>query len=501
MIEAALRIFLLYLGIICTYCLLLTVHNKNVLENSLVDHNLIIELSFDEGFAPLDSIRNGSLCFSSNGITCHCFPESYGNVVPFLPVACVPTSPWHHYWFGASLTLNGAKSNGAYFHGSGEKRLTITSLPVYVVNRLANDSETYLSLAHKYSEQLTLVLPLTIDDLSRASVLMRSLQVIPQDQVFELLVFVPEWQLESLSQPVLAMTSRCNFTTKVYSEGVLFARDHSDINAYSYAIQMAVKLLAARMVSTRFYVTLDADILLLHPLTVRSLLEHGVESDIAGTQPSPNDGTITATATTTAASVASAVPLASEGRRAVYHWEGREVHEHWWAGSERLLGLRPPKHSSDQTHSGQPHSPSKLKQGFGVTPAVLSTFGSLLTVAHTCQTLLFTRHDLSGSWGAQSDVDDAFAQQLERMQTQPGFRSNRIHPHDQARCEQAWIDGFGKTREQQRQRRPKSLATEQDGGTSNDSDGDIEGNELQIWSEYTLYRIVLDLYQVQLLLP
>lgn len=84
-------------------------------------------------------------------------------------------------------------------------------------------------------------------------------------------------------------------------------------------------------------------------------------------------------------------------------------------------------------------------QGFGVTPAVLSTYGSQLTVSHLCRTLT---HNL--------DYET---------------------PIDRAECERLWLGGFA---------RPYGAA-----------DGGEPVQELMIWSEYTLYRIALDHYEVR----
>ncbi|CAM9744429.1 unnamed protein product, partial [Phaeothamnion confervicola] len=101
---------------------------------------------------------------------------------------------------------------------------------------------------------------------------------------------------------------------------------------------MLLKLLAARVIDTEFYVTLDADV-----VCVRR-------------------GAATA-------------DLVSRGEgQAAFVDEPRAVHPHWWAGGASTYNL------------------AKIDDGggFGVTPAVLSTGGVLLTLAR-----------LQEVWGAE----------------------------------------------------------------------------------------------------
>lgn len=96
---------------------------------------------------------------------------------------------------------------------------------------------------------------------------------------------------------------------------------------HTYALQMAVKLLVAQRVTTNYYVTVDADILLV--------------------------GTFDAA-------------LFFPGGRGTFVEEHRGVHPHWWRGSADILGL---------TEDDYPNA------AFGVTPAVLSTIGSVITTS------------------------------------------------------------------------------------------------------------------------
>ena len=157
---------------------------------------------------------------------------------------------------------------------------------------------------------------------------------------------------------------------------------------------MAIKLLASKYVTTDFYMTLDADIVLLQPFNLSQIINH-------------------------------------QGK-AIYENEARSVHQHWWEGSERFLQVPLSVNRTEKDSSG-----------FGVTPALLSTYGSLLTLGRIQQ--------LYGL-GREASVNSH------------GFLASS-NQHCKGSYLDTWIDGFG-------------------------HDGII-------WSEYTLYRVALDYYQVQ----
>ncbi|CAM9898873.1 unnamed protein product [Ectocarpus fasciculatus] len=95
---------------------------------------------------------------------------------------------------------------------------------------------------------------------------------------------------------------------------------------HAYSVQMALKLLASSLVQTPFYLTLDADVLCSKDqLTEEDLLPHG---------------------------------------KANYVPEGRNVHPTWWSEAAKTLGV----------------TENPTGEGFGVTPAVLSTSGATLAL-------------------------------------------------------------------------------------------------------------------------
>lgn len=112
-----------------------------------------------------------------------------------------------------------------------------------------------------------------------------------------------------------------------------------------YAVQMAIKLLVASHVVTNFYITLDADVIVVGRLLAEQLLPRGKAMHV------------------------SVVCLQSVSDMLFGHRfvaEPRSVHPHWWLGSSMILGL--------DTRSFE-------NSTFGVTPAVLSTFGAQAATA------------------------------------------------------------------------------------------------------------------------
>jgi hypothetical protein len=303
-----------------------------------------------------------------------------------------------------------------------------------VVPRVVATTPIYYSTAGHH--RITLVLPLTVDDIGRSAILLQSLSRMTPGVVEELLVFVPDGHLVLVRGAVLGLAAelRLPFPVRVLSELDLFHVEKTELQTmHPYAVQMAIKLLAAAYVSTPYYLTLDADILQLRPFDIGAVV---VESSVTEqSEQAPG--------------------------RAVYHWEERSVHESWWAGSERVLNIsyttsiayqrwRYTDASSDTSDdvdiviTDSVGETQRRKQGFGVTPAILSTYGSQLTVFHLCRTLTHN------------------------------FEYDR--PIDFGECERRWLGDFGRVLR----------------------NGNSEGKEddnVWLWSEYTLYRVALDHYQ------
>lgn len=383
----------------------------------------------------LNGLLESQLCLQVNGYTCYCFPSSYRDVkVTIIPRQCLPKHKnWTMLWFSIQLrfdAIDDPSQNEALFdvRESSTNTRTINSLAVLVRNehhpQIDHCAASDGNKVNTGPTLLSLVLLLATDDLSRSLILLNSLKLVPTDTVLELLIFVPDDHLPLLKKPIDGMmASGFNFSTSVHSEQVLFRRPFAEYTntAYPYALQMAIKLLAAQLVRTPFYITLDADVMLLHPFTTDMLLsEHS--QDMPFTSFTFDDDGIHAQPQTISS------PL--EGRsathyRAAYHYEDRSVHPNWWSGSEALLGVGPTQEGGRQV-------------GFGVTPAVLSTFGSLSTVAMICSSLEEYAMEFNGG----------------ELQTT-------------AACEERWLDGLG-----------------------------VSGSRSGLWSEYTAYRLALQHLEV-----
>ncbi len=172
--------------------------------------------------------------------------------------------------------------------------------------------------------QLTLVLTLTADDLSRASILLSRLVVSESGGISSLLIIAPDGHLPYLA-PLIPPTipgSAVPITLLPDSSLLPSIKPHW----HGYPTSMLLKLAASSAVETPFYVTLDADL----------------------------------------------VPLAGDlrasdfvrGGRGNHVPEGRAVHPGWWRSSADLLGV-----ALDMSAGG-----------FGVTPAVLSAEGARAVV-------------------------------------------------------------------------------------------------------------------------
>jgi len=401
-------------------------------ESSVTAEGLSIELLIPaDSNIRLDDLMESQLCLQVNGYKCYCFPSSYRDIkVITVPRQCLPKhNNWTILWFSVQLRFDAVydpSQNEALIdvQENSPNTRTINSLAVLVRNEHhPRVNHTHCTAPNGYKANkgpalLSLVLPLAMDDLSRSMILLNSLKLVPTDTVLELLIFVPNDHLPLLKKPIDGMMAKgFNFSTSVYSEQVLFRRPFAEYTntAYPYALQMAIKLLAAQLVTTPFYITLDADVMLLHPFSTDMLLSEHTQ-DVSFTSFTFDDSGIQSHPLTIGS---------SNHYKAAYHYEDRSVHPNWWSGSETLLGV----------------GPSKELVGFGVTPALLSTFGSLSTVAMICSSLEEYATEFDG---------------VGRMQR--SWRSMQTT----AACEERWLDGLG-----------------------------VSGSRSGLWSEYTAYRLAL----------
>lgn len=372
-------------------------NSRQVLEEQLVGQPLRFDLLFADD-NELNHVMHAhwKTCFLINGGVCHCFPESITTVTMIFPSSCRINKD--SYWFSIAILDNNDKP-------------VLSSTPLFITNQTSTVTKENLNL-------LTLVLPLTLDDVSRAALLFNSLtdHIINHHTVLELLVITPDNQVNIIRKSLQGFMNELMFPVRVISENILFHRPKSHWKQHPYATQMAIKLLVAQIVQTNAYLTLDADLLLHHRLELSKLMEwRGKE-----------DGDV------------DWLPV-----RLLYHHEASDVHSNWWEGSKQLLQV----------------NISNTIQGFGVTPALLSTWGSLLTIATLRQAIRNTQLPqipllfplTTNSPSPQIDPLLVYAP------------ADHIPVSELHIIEAYWLESLGQP---------------------------------AVWSEYTLYRSVLDVYKV-----
>jgi hypothetical protein len=185
---------------------------------------------------------------------------------------------------------------------------------------------------------------------------------------------------------------------------LLFDLEETTAGSFSwdtYSVAMALKLLSAKLVSTEFYLTLDADLVCtrrFHPkdlfvgffMTNQDQAAGGGAAAAgiiypAGTHPGQNQAGGNDTNTHQARSVNHRRRERLMEYRALYADEPQSVHPHWWDGSAATLGWE----NKGSRRSRGSQYPNKNEEGeeeeveearFGVTPAVLSTGGVFLVL-------------------------------------------------------------------------------------------------------------------------
>jgi len=309
---------------------------------------------------------NGSSvgCGSVDARATHLFTEQL-----LFPVAVL--SQDFESWFSVEL-IDTIPS----VHGGNTEVIQASTPPLRVRVQSHEDTRARsllnLAVATSAPPSLSFVLTLTLRDLPRAASLFASLahqlQCDNSDNIAdvrngandssepcwleELLVVVPGGEAAGIE----AMLGDGSGAVRVVNENSLLPQLEALSNPPwdTYAVAMALKLLVATIVTTDYYVTLDADVLVTKRFGPRDLFEF----------------------VTTSSSSGAAAP------RALFVNEPRSVHPHWWEGSAATLNGAPGKHNGgtpSETDASSSFSDSSV--GFGVTPAVLSTGGALMTLA------------------------------------------------------------------------------------------------------------------------
>ena len=162
--------FIFALQIASCYSVLLSFKNVNIIENKVI--NEPIYLQGDESVASYASI-----CFYVNGKQCQCFNSSESL---FVGAKCILSSA---YWFSAIAF---------YDDGTGYSR-EISTLPVYVGSSVAATIVQQANIG-----LVTLVLPLSLQDLERAQLLLYSLKKLSHNEVKEFYIIVPDEVADAL---------------------------------------------------------------------------------------------------------------------------------------------------------------------------------------------------------------------------------------------------------------------------------------------------------------
>jgi hypothetical protein len=249
--------------------------------------------------------------------------------------------------------------------------------------------------------------------------------------VASFILIAPQDQCETINIFIQGLQSRLPFKIVVFSEleilDVPSGTFHiwRQLGLYPYAIQMALKLLVSKVIDTDFYICLDADVVLLEDFEFGDLVHQD---------------------------------------KAIFHNENRfSEHPNWWESTESYLNVS---------------SRFPSKQGFGVTPAVLSTYGSRLVA----------------KFAMKEYTSDIFVNHLVHNKHRPYNRSIKL-PSESIESITFWSD---------------ILEAQLKFPTNKSLKEEVErvvalypvvrlflwlmcfGRDGCMWSEYTLYRIVLD---------
>jgi hypothetical protein len=407
------------------YCASLTLHN---LENSLNTdgENLLLDLEFDDDDVDIWDIEESYPCILINGATCKCLQDTL-QFADFKADTkeCLAS---HNLTFAVWVSIQLRVSPDA-----GDARF-ITSLPVNVGG--GNDLKL---------EGFTLLLPLTRNDVARSTVLFQSLSsIVDSTMVHKMLVFAPDSHVEFLSHQLKSRIDNLPFKVSIYPESTLFQNPAVLKSSYPYSIQMAIKLLASKLVETDFYMTLDADVILLRSFSIKDVLSIPKSSNGHRN----NHGV---------------------GARALYHRESRLVHPAWWHGSAAFLDMH------RDTPSIKLDGVVLHRPGFGVTPALLSTYGSLLAVSYieelAAKKSKHRKRAISAEEGCATALDES------------------LHPDNDASAPREH-DGHDNT-DQETKDRSQEYNSQPDYEAFWLQSFGVDG---QLWSEYTIYRLVLDHY-------
>lgn len=353
MAKASAVFVVIFACILRGLCTNIEVLNKDVIFCRNVGNILELQVFYSDEREYALAAKSSTLCLTVNGKECKCY-DSYLTADIIFPSECTVDES---HWFAVTVTIPSLSSKSAAISypllvPSNNDNLQHDKLMNVSVQSTLVPGEHNNNLQNLVKNMITLVLPVTSDDVSRCVVLFNSLLLVPKGVVFEMLIYVPDNQYDLIKQALEGLVSNLNFTANIISESHLFQRKKQP-NAYPYAIQMAIKLLVSRVVKTSYYLTLDADVILLRPLSIDQMLvplDDGANHDSCDYE--CHDSILKNSSNAISFEI-----------KALYEHEERHLHHpDWWIGSENILNIP---------------SENPYLQGFGVTPALLSTFGKL----------------------------------------------------------------------------------------------------------------------------
>jgi hypothetical protein len=392
-------------------------HNPSVFQSESKEEIVNFSMSFDNSLEThwLNSNTSPiSLCFQLNGKDCHCFNDviDISLYLFTVPESCKVSGPKYNVDSSSSHFPNVWFSIRFSKEGNG----SVISTPTVLYQHLTGDEAVSVG-------DLTLILPLTLDDLSRALLLFTTLVEVDIALVQELLVISPDTQVSLLESSLTSLIRDLKLPVRFIPESTLFSSPKLlySTRLYPYGIQMALKLLVSRIIQTPFYLTLDADILLLKPNRLKDVVVRKLESIVELPYQGLSD-------------ILLQNKVSGKDIRAIYDDERRSVHANWWLGSAAMV---------DYPFLPSPDMRSILSDetghGFSVTPAAMSTFGSILTVNEVLCRIKRCHSD--------ADISDGEAEVL-------------------------WIQSLGSNTRSCYKSKYSA--------------------EKMVWSEYTLYRLALD---------
>jgi hypothetical protein len=352
-------ITLIFASILRGLCINIEVLNKNVIFCRSIDSILEVQVHYSDISEYNLAEEHSTLCLTVNGRECKCYDSYMTETIIFSKECTVD----EFHWFAITITTSSLKSAAISYPILVPSNKEISYQDKLIKLNMSDQStlissERSATFYDSVTNMITLVLPVTIDDISRCIVLFNSLLFVQKGVIFEMLIYVPHSQYDLIKIALEEFISILNFPVFVIPESHLFQRKEQP-SAFPYAIQMAIKLLVSRFVKTNYYLTLDADVILLQPLRIDQMLlpladkKNDASHNI--TYKCHND-------TSKDDSNASLIR-----RKALYEHEERSLHHpQWWIGSESLLKI-----SSEDPHL----------QGFGVTPAIMSTFGNSMFIS------------------------------------------------------------------------------------------------------------------------